>query len=306
MNYYEKLGLEKTATKEEIKKAFRRLAQQHHPDKNPNNSEAEEKFKQINEAYQVLIDDEKRQRYDSGVDINIRKPRYYNIAKVVLTSQEAILGKPSCNIEVQDVCECVDCQGTGIDKNKEQITCNMCKGSGNVQTSFQNLRFVCPNCQGSGQLVSACPKCAGRGQTKLAPKTITVDIPPGIADHQRSMIVVDNKEYVLSFVVQLPEGAESDEGGNVVKPMYLTYPELVLGGTKEEILLDGKSVKVKLRENLHPEQMIRLQNQGLPTLEGNRGDLIFIVKLLLPTNISKKHKQALEQLKTLYQKEGIK
>ncbi|MBI4298071.1 MAG: molecular chaperone DnaJ [Chloroflexi bacterium] len=214
-DYYEVLGVPRSASEEEIKKAFRKLAFKYHPDRN-DEDEAEARFKEINEAYQVLSDQEKRAAYDrfghagalgdrpfSGFDFGgfgdifdaffggatstRRAPqrgadlRY----RLALTFEEAVFGcqKPLSIIRTE---VCSECRGLGSAPGSQPAQCPACRGSGEVRRSQQSIfgQFVhvaiCDRCQGEGKvIVSPCSACQGAGRERRHRK-IAVKIPPGV------------------------------------------------------------------------------------------------------------------------------
>lgn len=185
MNHYETLGVKKEATKSEIKKAFRELANKHHPDKGGD----AEKFKKINEAYSILSDDDKRREYDTGRSQSSWNPfngfdmgDFFNMhfnggtrhrasmarqgvdikAQVVLTIYEMLTGCIK-EVELTYTDDCEVCKGTGAE---EKETCNNCNGSGTVSQHFTNglgtqIRTgPCPKCKGTGYIIKVpCPSC---------------------------------------------------------------------------------------------------------------------------------------------------
>ena len=174
-DYYEVLGLTNSASEDEIKKAFRSLAKKYHPDMNPGDAEAEAKFKEINEAYEVLSDPDKKARYDqyghAGVDPNYGAGgfggggtrtrtgprRGSNIqASVTVSFEEAAFGcEKEINISRHDVCD--TCGGNGCAPGTTPEICPNCHGSGTVRTQQRTPFGVmqttqeCPNCGGSGK-----------------------------------------------------------------------------------------------------------------------------------------------------------
>lgn len=213
-DYYEILGVSKTASSDEIKRAFRKLALQYHPDRNQGDKEAEERFKKINEAYQILSNEEKRNIYDrygkdglnSGgfggfEDFNIsdifssffgdefssaRKRQSYDNYELdteiplVLTFKEAVFGtKKTINYKIKIPCEM--CNATGA-KDGKKSTCPHCSGTGKISQRQGFMTFIqtCPYCLGSGQSVSEkCPKCLGKGYEEESTQT-TIAIPAGV------------------------------------------------------------------------------------------------------------------------------
>ena len=216
-DYYEVLGLKKGASDEEIKKAFRQLAKKYHPDLNPGDKEAETKFKEVNEAYEVLSDKEKRQRYDqfgfAGVDPSygagapgggggfggfgggrVRDPNgpirgEQRAAQITVSFMEAVKGCTR-EIKVSRLENCSECGGSGAKKGTNPETCPDCHGTGQVTVRRQTaigvmqMQQPCARCGGRGRIIKEpCPKCGGKGRVKVN-KTVTVNIPAGIDDGQ--------------------------------------------------------------------------------------------------------------------------
>lgn len=217
-DYYEVLGVDRSATQEEIKRAYRRLARQYHPDVS-DAPDAETRFKEINEAYQVLSDPEKRAIYDRyghagpgtrGFDFGFRDPfeifeeffgdlgfgfrttrrrgprrgadlRY----DLRISFEEAVFGCKK-EIEVARLGVCPQCRGSGAEPGTSPVRCRECEGTGQVRRvqhslfgSFVNVS-TCPVCQGTGEVVTTpCARCGGAGQVHVT-RRLTVDIPPGV------------------------------------------------------------------------------------------------------------------------------
>ena len=237
--YYEVLEIQKGADKSTIKKAFRKLAMKYHPDKNPDDKEAEEKFKAINEAYQVLIDDEKRALYDRygkaglqgheqgggfsggfddlgsifeemfgfGSRSSRQKRKRYNYTLdneiyVNLQFNEAIFGVKK-ELEYEYKVACKSCKGTGA-KDGKLGTCKTCQGQGQIhmRQGFMTFAQTCPHCGGSGEAIEQkCNNCNGKGYTIKKDK-FTVDIPEGVDNGNR--IRVSGKGNIA------PDGTRGD------------------------------------------------------------------------------------------------
>jgi molecular chaperone DnaJ len=220
-DYYEVLGVSRTATEAELKSAYRKLAMQHHPDRNPDPA-SEEKFKEAGEAYSVLSDADKRANYDrfghaatngagfggfESVDFNDifgdffgdifnqttggrrrnRAQRGNDLREdLTLSFEEAVFGvKKQVKIRRYEACD--DCEGRGVAPGKSAQTCSACGGRG--QTRFQQGFFTvartCGQCSGAGQIIKdPCPKCHGQGRL-LRERTMDVQVPAGVEDGTR-------------------------------------------------------------------------------------------------------------------------
>lgn len=221
-DYYEVLGVERTAGPDEIRKAYKREALKHHPDRNPGDPSAEAKFKAVNEAYQVLSDDEKRRIYDqfghAGLEGGMgggdasdvfahmqdlfaemfsggfgfggarRQPRRGGDLRVHarLTLHEAAFGLKR-EITVNAPARCDDCQGSGAKPGTRPETCAHCRGSGHISNARGFVMFTtpCPRCHGQGTVIKEhCKACKGRGAVERARKVV-VAFPPGIDSGQK-------------------------------------------------------------------------------------------------------------------------
>lgn len=218
-DYYEVLGVSKNATDVELKKAYRNLARKYHPDVNPDDHDAEKNFKEVNEAYEVLSDKEKRQTYDAyghdGLDPNSfasssagfggfedifdmffgggfsqgrsNGPRRGSDLRYDLEIEftEAAFGVKK-TIEIPFWDECLECRGSGAKKGTLPETCSTCHGSGQVamnqKTAFGTFQTVrtCPTCSGQGKIIKEeCPACNGEGRTRAIKKK-EIDVPAGV------------------------------------------------------------------------------------------------------------------------------
>lgn len=223
-DYYEVLSVERTASSDEIRKAYKREALKHHPDRNPGDATAEAKFKQVNEAYQVLSDDEKRQIYDqfghAGLEGGMggggdasdvfahmqdlfaemfsggfgfggggrQRQRRGNDLRVQarLSLREAAFGLKR-EITVNAPTRCDDCGGTGAKAGTKPETCAHCRGSGHVSNARGFVMFTtpCPRCHGQGVVIKDhCKTCKGHGAVEKARKVV-VGFPAGIDSGQK-------------------------------------------------------------------------------------------------------------------------
>ena len=223
-DYYEVLGVNRDAGDDEIKKAYRKLAMKFHPDRNPDNKEAEEKFKEAKEAYEMLSDPQKKAAYDryghAGVDPSMGagpgaqgfdgfadafgdifgdlfggggrggRSNVYRGAdlryNLEITLEEAARGAEK-TIRIPTVEECGTCHGSGAKPGTQPKPCPTCQGHGQVrvQQGFFSIQQTCPKCHGSGKIIpDPCRDCGGAGRTKKQ-KTLEVKIPAGIDDGMR-------------------------------------------------------------------------------------------------------------------------
>jgi molecular chaperone DnaJ len=218
-DYYEILGVDRNATSAELKKAYRKLAVKYHPDKNQGDKEFEEKFKEINEAYEILSDEEKRAAYDrfghegvsqgAGAGFNsgfgdifsdffgdmfgskqnkrTRQRRGDDLRyELKIKFEEAIFGATK-EIKFRRYEKCESCDGTGAKKGTKPVICPVCKGTGEIrqQQGFFTITRTCYKCSGEGEIIeNPCPTCSGRGRV-IKEKKLEIKIPAGIDNGNR-------------------------------------------------------------------------------------------------------------------------
>lgn len=222
-DYYKVLDVARNATEAELKKAYRRLAMKFHPDRNPGDHEAEEKFKEAKEAYEVLTDAPKRAAFDqyghAGVDAARGAGGGFNPAdafgdifgdvfgdifgggrrgrsqvfrgadlryEMTLDLEQAVFGD-TLEIDIPTLAECGTCKGTGAAKGTTPTTCDTCGGAGQVRMSqgFFTVQQSCPRCKGRGQIIAnPCDSCFGQGRTRRN-KKLSVKVPGGVDNGDR-------------------------------------------------------------------------------------------------------------------------
>lgn len=218
--YYETLAVEKTASAEDLKRAYRKLAMQYHPDRNPGDAEAEVRFKEVSEAYAVLSDEDKRSRYDryghAGLDGSGGGPQFHDLGSIFdlfgdifgmefggrgrrgghggvdlqvqleIDLLEAARGaKRSLEFERAEVCG--ECQGTRLKRGSRPVKCSRCQGRGVLlqRQGFFQMQVGCPACGGMGEIVTdPCATCRGQGKV-AAKRRLEVNIPPGVDSGSR-------------------------------------------------------------------------------------------------------------------------
>ncbi len=321
MNLYTILGVSPDATGEDIKTAYRTKAFQYHPDRNPGNSEAEKTFKEVNMAYEVLSNQEKRTMYDQkqrprqenfvrpedmftelfggAININFQQqrvaanfPRYK--AAVNLSLAETLQPQERV-ILVQTKKPCDGCKGTAVEK--KPVRCDVCGGSGTM------LGPMCPACSGQGFLYKACGGCAGKGFSEVA-KEIKVTIPKGIPSNTQLQSNTPDGMLLITITVVYPENIKLGAGGRLVMSVPVPYHIAVLGGNYSVAMIDGATITVKFPP-LQDGQMIKIKSKGVYAgpISEERGDLFLAPRIAVPTNISDEHKTIIEQLATLYSRE---
>jgi molecular chaperone DnaJ len=353
-DYYEVLGVKKDASADEIKKSFRRAAIEHHPDRGGN----EEKFKELNEAYEVLKDTEKRKRYDQfghagvggnggnpfagggnpfggagGQNVNFdfgdlglgdifssffgggqpqgqrRQTRGRDVeADIEITFEQAVFGTEiDLPITLQDTCE--HCKGTTVEPGHELKTCDQCQGSGQVvtvsRTIFGNIQqaAICPKCHGSGKVPEkACTVCKGKG-TQTKKQTIQLKVPAGIDDgatirlreHGEAIANGPKGDLYVNIRVK-PHKHFTREGDLILSEERVNMVQAALGAEIEVQTVDG-SVLMKVPAGTQPGSDFKLSNHGVPHLKGgSRGAQIVTIVVDIPTKLSKRQKQLLEEL----------
>lgn len=356
-DYYEVLGVGKSATETEIKKAYRKVAMKYHPDRNPDNKEAEEKFKEAAEAYEILSDGDKKARYDrfghAGVDPNMggggfggrggmtmddifsqfgdvfqdspfesffgggrggaqRRggQRGSNLRIKVKLSLKEIAEGSTKKIKVKKQIGCNTCSGSGAKDASSKSTCGTCRGSGyvrQVKSTFlgqMQTTVACPNCSGSGNVITAkCGTCKGEGR-EYGEETITIDIPAGVSEGmQLSMAGKGNAGPqggrpgdLLINIEEIEHDTLQRDGNNIIHELFLTFPDAAIGTSVEVPTITGK-VKIKIPAGTQAGKLFRLKGKGLPEVQGyGKGDQLIHVNIWTPKNLTAEETKVLEKL----------
>jgi curved DNA-binding protein len=319
-DYYEVLGVSKTATEDEIKKAYRKLARKHHPDVNPNDKSAEEKFKEINEAYEVLSDPEKRKKYDqlgqnwkAGADFT--PPPGWENARVDFGDFDDTFGGGRDSRGFSDFFESMfggrrgARAGAGFGMRGQDVEANIsltleeAHGGGTRSLTLQTT-VICPTCNGTGTKDNKpCPTCRGAGVV-AQPKTLEVNIPAGVRDGS-----------VIRLAGQGEPGTNGSRAGDLflhvrIEPhrlfsivgeddLQIELPvapwEAALGTKVSVPTLDG-SVEMKIPAGTQGGSRLRLRGQGLNKRGGGRGDEYVKIKIVIPPKLTPKEKELFEKL----------
>jgi molecular chaperone DnaJ len=370
-DYYAVLGVTKTASVDQIKKAYRKLAREHHPDRNPGNRDAEERFKSVSEAYDVLSDEAKRKEYDemralfssgtfrrnartggagSPVDLSDlfggagggtgspggtaggtrfgggggfgdlfgslfsggggtarRGPsRGRNVeADVTLSFVDAVRGV-TLPLSLRSPGVCDTCHGTGAKPGTQPRTCPTCHGVGLVTSNQGAFQFSepCKECQGVGTIVDEkCPECRGTGGVTKT-RTLTVRIPPGVADGQRIRLSARGEPgerggppgdlYV--HVAVKPDELFGRSGDDLTLAVPVTFAEAALGADLTVPTLDGP-VTVRVPPGTPSGRTLRVRGRGVPGRAGHSvGDLLVTVEVHVPRELSEAARTMLREL----------
>ena len=347
-DYYEVLGVDKSAGEKELKNAFISLARKYHPDRSTE-PDAEEKFKEIQEAYAVLSDQEKRQMYDrfghntpggspfggfSGGSFNInledilggdffssffgggsRRARNRGNDVIVRFSVnlDSVYDGTSEELEIELPTSCEACDGTGAEDG-DIISCSNCGGQGKIRARQQVGPFVqdvirdCPNCSGMGQIIKTkCKTCDGSGQQVKETK-LRFNVPKGAEDGTRLRMRGkgepalrgrgENGDLFIELEVEQHEWFERS-GSDLIMSLPLPYSDLVLGTTIRLPHIDGSELKVVVPKMTNSGETIEIRGKGLPRIRGSgRGDVVVLIKLQMPTKVTKAEQKQLESHRT--------
>lgn len=352
-DYYAALGVSKSATQAEIKKAYRKLAQKHHPDANPGDQEAEERFKEVSAAYDVLGDEKRRAEYDrvremasagfgggfggerfGGPGFGGGRVRFEDLGGIgdlfgdlfgagaagprrgpqrgadleteVRISFDQAMEGATVQVRVSGPAPCETCGGSGAKPGTSVRTCTQCGGSGMVaiDQGMFSMAQPCPSCGGSGrEIEERCPTCRGSG-TQRRTRTLRVKIPAGVDDGARIRVAGRGEPggpggrpgdlYVLVRVS--PHERFGRKGSNLTVEVPVTYPEAALGAKVEVPTLNGP-VTLKVPAGTPSGKTFRIRGRGIAKRGGGKGDLLATVKVAVPSKVSKKERELLEQLR---------
>lgn len=324
-NYYDILGVSKEATQEEIKKSYRKLSKEHHPDKGGD----EEKFKEIAEAYSTLSDPKKRAEYDNpqsfgrsmGFEEFFRQanrrqqsdiqPNIYH--RVIIDLKDVLNGK-TVPINYNSFSKCGTCNGNG---GHEPETCSSCGGSGAqiINNGFMVMQTMCQTCNGTGTTYKKpCNDCSSTGK-KSKTNNVSITIPPSILNGERLTYQGYGNELnngmVGALIVEVFVNEDKDFMRNPDNPfdityfMELTYPEVVLGCEKMVPTISGSKIKLKVPELSHDGKILRVKGQGFKKRQrglgvlNERADMHILLNVKYPNEISGEEKDLLIKLKNI-------
>ncbi len=327
-DYYEVLGVPRDADASEIKKAYRRLARENHPDHNPDDPEAEDRFKAVSEAWSVLSDPDKRRRYDRGgagngpggvgsffedilqdmfgggrrggpsTGADLRYRLEIDLATVATGTERTI--------RFDRLHTCERCDGRGAEHPEDVETCGACDGRGQVraQQGFFVVSRSCGACRGSGRKVrKACPDCRGRGQVEKE-RELKITIPAGMQEGMRLRVRGEGEpgetgappgDLYVEVLVQ-PHPLFERDGLDLFVEVPVPVATALLGGTVEIPLLDGGSHSIDVDPGLESGRQIPIRGVGLPDAQSRRrGSLVAVLRVVMPDKIGRNERKALEK-----------
>ena len=352
-DYYKLLGVADTATQKEITKAYRKLARELHPDANPGNAAAEDRFKEVSAAYDVVGDEAKRKEYDEvrrlgpmggmfpgggapgggGYNFNVGTEGFGDLlgglfgrarrggagganrgvgplrgedleATLTLSFVDAA-GGLTTTLQLTSDAVCSTCNGGGAAPGTTSHVCAVCGGRGvtDENQGFFAFSSPCTACQGRGVTIdNPCPSCRGTG-IERRPREVKVRLPAGVADGQRIRLKGRGGPGrnggppgdLFVEVKVTPHHLFGRDGDNLVIRVPVTYPEAVLGADIEVPVLDGTTVRIRLKPGTQPGARRRVKGRGIATVSGE-GDLIVIVDVVVPASSSEAERTAVEEL----------
>lgn len=351
-DYYEVLGVPRDASADDIKRAYRRLARQYHPDVS-GAAEDQERFKAVSNAYEVLSDARKREVYDLGGDplrssgagpggmpgdgftftdifdaffgqTSSRGPRSRTrrgqdaLLRIEVDLAAALFGSTE-KIQVDTAVACQRCEGSGSADGEEFVTCDVCRGRGeisHVQRSFLGQVMTtrpCPQCRGFGTVnPNPCPECAGDGRVRTR-RTLNIEVPAGVDTGTRLQLAGHGEVgpgggpagdlYVEVTVT--PHPVFSREGDDLACTLRLPMSAAALGTSVDLETLDGMRT-VDVPAGTQFGERIELRGLGAPRLRGSgRGDLAVFVEVLTPTALDDRQRDLLSELATLRSEEKV-
>jgi molecular chaperone DnaJ len=331
-DHYEVLGVTRQATTEEIKKAYRKLARELHPDVNPK-PEAAERFKLVTFAYEVLSDSKQRAQFDNGGAQGFGLGDIFDnffgggsrgpvsraqrgqdaLLRVGLNLAEAVFGvEKTLTIDTAVLCE--TCKGSCCKPGFSIQTCDVCRGSGQIQRQVQSFMGMmvttapCGSCRGTGQIIPhPCVTCRGQGRVR-AQRDLELQIPAGVADGMRLHLQGQGEvgfaggpagDIYLEVSVA-PDPIFGRDGDDLRAVLEVPVADAALGFETEIETLDGVA-NLEVKQGAQNGDIITLKHLGATKLRGRgRGDLLVEVKILTPTRLDGKQRDLFKKLREMH------
>jgi len=325
---YSTLGVDEKVSQEELKKAYRKLAKKYHPDANPGDKKAEERFKEVSEAYDILGSKDKREQYDQirkdggsfswsdaggqtgspfggggladilrsmfggggfGAGGGFGQRRASKHTVIVpVPFTTAALGG-TVRANLEMPSICPVCMGAG---GSGENTCSQCGGLGRIQQG--QMVMPCPGCSGAGKTYKdVCSRCHGTGEV-VSSETLDLNIPAGSDDGSVLRIATPSRKTVMVKLRVTPDGFFRRDGRNVHCTVKISAPQAVLGTKLKIRTLNGKIV-LKIHPGTQPGTVLRIPGKGVP-YRGTKGDQLVHVEVSLPSSLKEEEKVIWEKL----------
>jgi molecular chaperone DnaJ len=306
-DFYETLGLKRTATDKDIKAAYRKLARKYHPDVNPNDKTAESRFKEINAAYEVLSDGDKRKKYDRYGDHWQRADEFERRRTRTSAGQTGGIG--GFENLFRNVGRRMRRRGQDTEQAVEVTLEEAYSGAKRVLTLQSEV--PCPRCSGTGRSGShTCEACGGIG-IDVQTRRLEVQIPTGVRDGSRVRIAGEGKagygggpsgDLFLNVSLR-PHERFQRNGDDLYVDFDLPFLEAVLGGEAAVPTLRGTRALLKIPPMTQNGRLFRLTGLGMPHLQGDgKGDLFARTRVTLPEQLTEEEHALFQQLRELQTK----
>lgn len=287
---YDLLEIEENATKEEIISSYKRLAKKYHPDINKNQHE-NEKFKEITNAYKIIIKNYKQQKQNLE-----NNKKYIKIIKIKL--EDAFFGK-NIQLDIKNN-ECEKCNGTGYIKTMPYL-CPKCNGLGYFEQKTNTLLFIkikCNFCDGIGKTnKTECFICDGTGKTEIGDKKINIDIPEGTLNND---IININKNLDIVINIEKHEKFEIINRIDLKMILNINFWDAILGCKKQIKTIDNKKINIDIQKYTQNGKILRIKNYGLNINETKtRGNLLIYINIIYPENLNEKSLELLKEIKEI-------
>jgi len=331
-DYYDILQVKRHSTKQEIRKSYKKLSRKYHPDKNPGNKEAEEKFLKITEAYEVLMDDQKRGIYNKYGKEGLKNRQeqrgnpfsfFHNFNNggprdeerkgpsikidVTVSLKELYLGA-TIDIDVNKRMLCPHCGGTGANSYDGYMTCPVCGGTGHKKLQFmlgpgifQQVQAICDSCHGTGRIIKdKCEVCHGEKVIR-GNDIVSFVIEKGMKDGDE--IVVEEEaeqapnttpgDLIIKLVMQ-KDKIYTRKGDDLYRKLEISFFESLLGFKRTINHLDNHEVNIERSGITKPNFVIKIPTEGMPTKNGGYGDLYIEIVVLYPEKLTNVQVKAIE------------